>query len=249
MALRRFVSYPLIKAPQQGHSGSSVLCTRYASFIGSYSRVYCFVIIIATSFARSPHQLPSVCAVYILPYSIGCNKSINVNLVCGGEFGVKVGENSPHGTKLLKKRNTKNSVKSRLLRFCKVIQKGNTATHNPKVVWFKSCLRNQMESNPWGLLFTLSGYETDERARWVVKTKMPLDGHFCRTKPPKARRKEAKVSLRTFRLCDGGGMCSQVGFFFSASATRKTRRFYRRVFRYIRLRRVLCFAILFGFAE
>ena len=65
--------------------------------------------------------------------------------------------------------------------------------HNPKVVWFKSRLRNQKESTPCGCFFLVkeglykrsSGYETDERSSLGNEVKNTPVWCFLRVSCPK----------------------------------------------------------------
>ena|GEM_PF-3403360 len=60
--------------------------------------------------------------------------------------------------------------------------------HNPKVMWFKSHLRNQTkEKQPIGLFFLLSGYEDDERGSLCQRSQNAMGMAFWQAVSSKAR--------------------------------------------------------------
>ncbi len=60
--------------------------------------------------------------------------------------------------------------------------------HNPKVMWFKSHLRNQTkEKQPIGLFFLLSGYENDERGSLGQRSRKAMGMAFWQAVSSKAR--------------------------------------------------------------
>ena len=72
--------------------------------------------------------------------------------------------------------------------------------HNPKVMWFKSHLRNQTkEKQPIGLFFLLSGYENDERGSLGQRSQKAIGMAFWQAVSSKARVLEERLAARAKR--------------------------------------------------
>ncbi len=72
--------------------------------------------------------------------------------------------------------------------------------HNPKVMWFKSHLRNQTKGKqPDGLFFLLSGYENDGRGSVGQRSRKAIGMAFRRAVSSKARVLKVRLAARAKR--------------------------------------------------